>query len=321
VTPDKSKKDEGVSIRDFRKSDLGDLLDLLSKSFAKEFEIIGFDAAYLEGMISQVFGARGRILLGFMRLSGKDPLKFFVAEAKGRVVGTTVVNRSGKIGYISTVMVHPDYRNKGIATKLVRGAVDYIHGRGMERAILDVVSTNDPAVKVYTRIGFRAFEEVVQLIGETGSLSLQEGGVETRPYVGGDLDDAYDLIMASDEQGHLRAYDFTKKQLEIPFWVRLFHIATQVRFVAVREGKAVGYISASYTTPKEAGIMGTSRVRPADRSQGIELALIRAVVGELKRGGIEKIRMGVPTTRPELLEMARSLGMRDAMTLVGMCTT
>ena len=225
------------------------------------------------------------------------------------------------IGYISTVMVHPDYRNKGIATKLVRGAVDYIHGRGMERAILDVVSTNDPAVKVYTRIGFRAFEEVVQLIGETGSLSLQEGGVETRPYVGGDLDDAYDLIMASDEQGHLRAYDFTKKQLEIPFWVRLFHIATQVRFVAVREGKAVGYISASYTTPKEAGIMGTSRVRPADRSQGIELALIRAVVGELKRGGIEKIRMGVPTTRPELLEMARSLGMRDAMTMVGMCTT
>ena len=64
---------------------------------------------------------------------GKEPFKMFVAEIDRRVVGTTMVNKRGKVGYISTVMVHPTYRRKGIARKLMTSALDYIQKKKKNR--------------------------------------------------------------------------------------------------------------------------------------------------------------------------------------------
>lgn len=86
-------------IRDLRKSDLDDLLDLLPKCFAKEFEIKGFDAEHARAVFNRAFGPPGRLLLGSLRLLGKEPMKFLVAEADSEVVDTTFVERGEKSGY------------------------------------------------------------------------------------------------------------------------------------------------------------------------------------------------------------------------------
>jgi N-acetylglutamate synthase-like GNAT family acetyltransferase len=108
-------------------------LDLLPKCSAEEFEVKGFDAEHARAIFNRAFGAAGRLLLGSSGLLGREPMKFLVAEANNEVVGTTFVERGEKSGYISAVMVHPDYRKGGIATTLVETAVEYIHKRRMDR--------------------------------------------------------------------------------------------------------------------------------------------------------------------------------------------
>jgi ribosomal protein S18 acetylase RimI-like enzyme len=313
-------KEDVVSIRDFRKSDLDDLMDLLPRCFAKEFEITGFDSAHIRDMINRAYGMTGRLLLGTSRLFGREPIRFLVAELENKAVGTTMVNSGEKVGYISSVMVSPEHRRKGIATTLVRSADEYIRRRRMDRAVLHTVSTNAPAIGVYSKIGFEPFEQIAHLVGDSASVPAQADveSVEIRPFQGRDLDEAYNLTRASEEPDHLRVFGLSKKQLKIPFWLRLFHFSTQQRIVAVRDGKIIGSVVASYTTPKEAGNISSIHVRPEDRSQGIERALVTAAANEIKKGRVSRVLATVPTSRQELFEVLKNLGFKESMVMVGM---
>jgi len=313
-------KDESVLIRDFHKSDLDDVLDLLPKCFAKEFEISGFDPAHLRDTINRAYGRIGRLFLGASKLLGREPIRFLVAEVRDKVVGTTIISSEGRVGYISAVMVSPDQRRKGIATTLMKNAVEYVRQRRMQRAVLHVVSTNSPAKGVYSGLGFEEFEQIAYLVADIDSISVQGNvaGLETRPYLGADIDETYSLYRASENPSHLRIFDFNKSQLRTPFWQRIFHFGTSKRIIALRAGKIVGSVVASYTTAKEAGSISSLQVRPEDRSQGIENALANAAIGEMRKSKAGRIVATVPATRPELIEMLKRSGFQEAMLLVGM---
>jgi len=57
---------------------------------------------------------------------------------------------------IGTVVTHEDHRNKGYATSLVSALVDQIF-KTSDLALVHVESDNIPAVKVYTKVGFRPY--------------------------------------------------------------------------------------------------------------------------------------------------------------------
>jgi ribosomal protein S18 acetylase RimI-like enzyme len=310
---------EGVLIRDFRKTDLDSVLDLLPRCFAKEFEISGFDPDHTRGMAKRAYGTAGRLLMASSRLFRREPLRFFVAEVGNKVVGTTIATRLEKAGSISAVMVSPDHRRKGIATTLVKSAVEYFREREMERAVLNAVSTNAAAIGVYSKLGFQPFENFAYLVGDKASVPALGGTeVETRPYRDDDLEEVYNLVMASQDPERLRIFGFSKRQLKTPLWLRLFRFSTQKRIVAVRAGRIVGSVVATYTTPKEAGNISSINVRPEDRSQGIEKALATAAINEIRRGGVERIVAMVRTKRPELIETLSGLGLREAVEMVEM---
>jgi ribosomal protein S18 acetylase RimI-like enzyme len=233
------------------------------------------------------------------------------------------VSSEGKVGYISAVMVSPDYRRRGIATKLLMSAIEYVQRRGMRRAVLHAVSTNSPAIGVYSKLGFEPFEEISHLVGDIGkigSMPVPSGAdrVEARPFRRADLSEVYGLYLASENPNHLKVFDFSKSQLKASILERLFRFSTQRRIVAVRAGKLVGSVSAAYTTPKEAGRISSIQVRPEVRSRGIESVLISAALNEIRKGGITKVVATVPTTRPEIIEMLNGFGLKEAVVQVGM---
>jgi ribosomal-protein-alanine N-acetyltransferase len=314
-----ARGDEAASIRDFRKSDLDDLLNLLPKCFSKEFEVTGFDPVHLKDAVGSMFGMKRRFFLAMLRLVGKEPVKFLVTEAKNRVVGTTMVNCGKKVGYISWVMVHPDYRRKGIATALMKSAIEYIRKKGMDRAVLNVVSTNTPATDMYLKLGFKEFRQDIHLVGETESIRALGGanGVETRHYQKADMDAVYNLVMASEDPNSLRILGFNRSILRTPIWSRLIRSSTEKRIVAVCAGKIVGSVLAEYTTPKVPGIIMSIQVKPEDRGHQIEGALIGAAINEI-RSGAGKIRAMAPATRRELIEAFVNSGFRETMVMVGM---
>jgi ribosomal protein S18 acetylase RimI-like enzyme len=309
-----------VLMRDFRKSDLNDLLDLFPRCFAKEFEVTGFDPDHVRSMVNRAFGKTGRLFLGLSRLFGREPMRFLVAEVDSKVVGTTIVNSRGKVGYISSVMVHPDYRRKGIATRLLKDATAHILRKRMRRAVLHVDSTNTPAIDVYTKLGFRPFEHIAHLIGETDSLSALEDTdeIKTRPVQKDDFDEVYNLIRVSEDPNRLKIFDFSKDNLKTPFLQRLLHFSTQKKIVAIFDGKIVGYAETSYTTPKQAGSISSIHAIAQNRSGEVERVLVSAGIKEIRKGGTNRIRVTVSSVKQELIETLKSLGFRESLAMDGM---
>lgn len=311
---------DDVLVRDFRKSDLHDLLEVLGLSFAEELEVSGFDPDHAKKMVDQMFGIIGRIFLGFSKLFGKEPIKFLVAEVNKRLVGTTMVNKRGKVGYISAVMVHPTYRRRGIARKLIKNALDYIQKKKMKRAVLHVVSTNVPAKSLYTELGFREFEKIAHLVGNVDSFSPPENveGVQIRSFQKNDTDAVYELVKSSEDPKHLETFDFKKNDLKTSFVQRVFHFFTENKIVALQDNRIIGYAQAIYTTPNEAGQIRNVQVNPEMRSKGIEEMLIHSGINEIRKIETKKIRGTASLKRPELITAMKRLGFEKHLEMEGM---
>jgi ribosomal-protein-alanine N-acetyltransferase len=310
---------EHVLIRDFRKSDLNDLLDVASQSFAEEFEVTGFDPDHVREMVDRMFGILGRLFLGFSKLFGKEPIKVFVAEVGNRIVGTTMVSNRRRVGYISTVMVHPTYRRRGIATKLMESALNYVQKK-KSRAVLHVMATNAPAKNLYTKLGFKKFENIIYFVGNIDS-SLKPKNtteIQIRTFQKSDINEVYNLIKVSEDPNHLKVFDFSKSDLKTPLSERIFSFSTEKKIVAIQDNRIVGYTKASYTTHKEAGHIGNVNVYPENRSSGIERALINEAIGQIRQCGTKRILATVSTTRQELIETLANLGFRKHLEMDGM---
>jgi len=57
-------------------------------------------------------------------------------------------------GYIAMLAVSASWRNHGIATALVRRAIDAMKERGADEVVLETEEENVPAMKLYERLGF-----------------------------------------------------------------------------------------------------------------------------------------------------------------------
>lgn len=97
------------------------------------------------------------------RLIEYEPQGVFVAELAGcsgslsgsraTPVGTASAIRYGtRFGWIGMILVSPEFRRRGIATRLIGRCIEYLHGREVETIKLDAT----PAGRdVYLRLGFR----------------------------------------------------------------------------------------------------------------------------------------------------------------------
>jgi ribosomal protein S18 acetylase RimI-like enzyme len=95
----------------------------------------------------------------------RDFMHGHVWEEDGRIAGFTQINRRGSTDtwYISAVGVHPDFRRRGIAQKLVEKAITFVRERNGKRLLLDVIEGNVPAINLYKKLEFENFTSNQQL--------------------------------------------------------------------------------------------------------------------------------------------------------------
>jgi len=86
------------------------------------------------------------------------------------IAGEYVANIQGmrlsrETGAIQNVAVVPDFRRQGLGRALVLGALHAFRSIGVQQVSLDVTADNNPAMRLYERIGFRTvrvhFKETV----------------------------------------------------------------------------------------------------------------------------------------------------------------
>ncbi len=97
----------------------------------------------------------------FRWLMNRDSEGFMVAEIEGRPVGFVACDANWisiferrKVGEIHELFVLPEYRGRGIGSKLLAAAMDYARSRGRDLAELWVGRTNYRARRFYEKRGF-----------------------------------------------------------------------------------------------------------------------------------------------------------------------
>ena len=94
------------------------------------------------------------------------PDAFIVAEVEGRLVGYIMCRvesglsdfsriRLARKAHVVSIAVVPEYRRLGIATSLMLSATSALTTYGCSEAFVEVRVTNEPAIRLYRKIGFQ----------------------------------------------------------------------------------------------------------------------------------------------------------------------
>lgn len=101
---------------------------------------------------------------------GVEEGALFVAVEKGRIADSFLLRHKPEEGYAAvdwrvdlpysrifvlyTLAVHPDFLGRGTGREMVRFALKYAAGAGMQAVRLDVYEKNTPAIRLYESLGF-----------------------------------------------------------------------------------------------------------------------------------------------------------------------
>lgn len=78
----------------------------------------------------------------------------FVAEDKGKVIGTVLGTFNGRRGWIYHLAVIPEYQHKGTGSKLMKKAEIALKKRGAPRVLLGIFNSNKETFEFYERLGY-----------------------------------------------------------------------------------------------------------------------------------------------------------------------
>jgi len=108
----------------------------------------------------------------WQRLIDLDPNGVFAAEEDGILCGTaSTISYDAEMAWIGMILVHPEFRGRGLAIQLMRQCISYLEQRQIESIKLDATDMGRP---VYLKLGFKEEEPIVRYVSKSPKLT---GGV------------------------------------------------------------------------------------------------------------------------------------------------
>ena len=98
---------------------------------------------------------------GIEKYLNRNPATSFVAESDGAIVGVIMAGHDGRRGYIHHTAVLPEYRNRGIAKKLVDRAMEALDKEGINKVALVAFEKNASGNGFWENIGFTERDDLV----------------------------------------------------------------------------------------------------------------------------------------------------------------
>jgi ribosomal-protein-alanine N-acetyltransferase len=99
-----------------------------------------------------------------LRMLNDPSREVYVARVKNEFVGFIVLIMSGAlVGFIQTLGIEPEWRNKGIGSRMLKFAEEMIFKRA-PNVFMCVSSFNDKAQRLYIRLGYEVIGELKDYI-------------------------------------------------------------------------------------------------------------------------------------------------------------
>jgi ribosomal protein S18 acetylase RimI-like enzyme len=87
----------------------------------------------------------------FITLMNHRPGRVFICEQEGVPVGMVSAVAYGSLGFIGWLIVHQDFRGRGLGTRIMEHALKHLQTQGVEVILLDATKK---AIPLYERLGF-----------------------------------------------------------------------------------------------------------------------------------------------------------------------
>ena len=100
----------------------------------------------------------------FEKIYREHPEAFYVAELSGGVVGYILGTLTGETGELRSIAVDPHFRNFGVGRRLIKRLLTRFRDMGVRTCTLKVRTPNEPAIRLYKKIGF----EISKLLESKG---------------------------------------------------------------------------------------------------------------------------------------------------------
>ncbi|NHK30008.1 MAG: GNAT family N-acetyltransferase [Asgard group archaeon] len=138
------------------------------------------------GVLSEAFNAwsykrrgiarfRKRKIESLLPYLKQDPDGCFVAIEKKKVIGAIFSHVWGKLGWIGTFAVDPDFQEQGIGKKLMLKAIEYLDKNCNVTTLgLETMSDSSSNIGLYSKLGFRPAFQTIRLIKTISTTSLRE---------------------------------------------------------------------------------------------------------------------------------------------------
>lgn len=88
----------------------------------------------------------------------RNPGLSFVAVNSGKIIGTIKCGQDGRRGYISRVVVLPEYQSRGVAKALIERTVGGLTEQGIGKCNLYVLDSNPDAISFWEHNGWKVLE-------------------------------------------------------------------------------------------------------------------------------------------------------------------
>ena len=96
------------------------------------------------------------------RYLARNPGLSFVALKNNEIIGCAMCGHDGRRGYLQHVLVLPEYRRQGIASKLVDRCLSQLENIGIFKSYVDVVVDNDLARKYWNNRGWTKRDDIIR---------------------------------------------------------------------------------------------------------------------------------------------------------------
>lgn len=231
----------------------------------------------------------------FLNKSNIENLRVIVSD--GRVISHVgfwegMLNIYGcwvKVGLVGAVCTHPDYRNRGYASLLVRDAFEKMRKDGVDFVMVSGKRT------LYSRAGCVEAGRVYKFRIQPGTLNVSED-VDVKPYTEDRIADLVDLYQREPVR-FKRSLD----EFKLLAGRRVREQVAKVRHViAYKRGRAIAYISA----------LGFDKMWSLVEYAGSRRAVLRLIREFSKDAGIDMFELNIPYGDWEMLSLLEDLGLK-----------
>jgi GNAT superfamily N-acetyltransferase len=225
------------------------------------------------------------------RFLSMQPDGCFVAQLDGTPVATTVTCTFGPVAWIAMVLVELTARRRGVATALLKHALDFLDGQHVETVRLDATAAGQP---VYEKLGFLPEYSLTRYQGIARQMGADPHIEEASPGVFAELV-AFDRQATGAHRQKMLLHLFE----EWPQAVRVLRRGSRLEgFVAARRGANATQIGPCIA----AGDAGAELLREA-----------------LSRLADEPVFIDIPQDNASALGVAESAGLKPQRHFVRMC--